>query len=315
MQERGAAIKARAAGGRHEVADERARDVRLEEDRHLGRRDAARAQPAHRALARAAAHGRGRLEPRRIALRAVPVVALHARRPRGDHAARRRSRARTGSPPTKPRELANTKSASHEDTVAPSELVIRASTARAASSVSRARSIAVLHGEAPRVEEIQVRAPRRGRGGSASGSPAASSGAVWRAMAQAASTVRSRSTRRERSEVLALPRRCPKYTVTRECLVAVVLDGLDLAEAHGDRLADGGGGLGLGVARPARAGKIERAQRGRFERGMVKGKRLGRRACRAWSWGLPAGGSRARPPKPLNFGGRTRACDRRSKTR
>src|SRR5205085_2656392 len=102
-------------------------------------------------------------------------------------------------------------SVSYDETVAPSEFVMRLSTASAAASERRATSIAS--------STSSPHGWNRSRSGgtplyrrSGSGSPVASSSAVWRAMAQAASTVRSIASG-ERSEVLALPRRLPKYTV------------------------------------------------------------------------------------------------------
>ncbi len=53
-------------------------------------------------------------------------------------------------------------------------------------------------------------------------------------MAQAFSTV-SRTAAAARSAVLAEPLRLPKYTVTAKATVALVLDGVDLAQAHADR--------------------------------------------------------------------------------
>ena len=62
-----------------------------------------------------------------------------------------------GKPPTKPSELAKTKSASHDDTVAPSELVMRAvDGARRLLGLAR-QGDGGLHRQAPRVEEIQRR--------------------------------------------------------------------------------------------------------------------------------------------------------------
>ena len=61
----------------------------------------------------------------------------------------------------------------------------------------------------------------------------------------------------------------------RERLVAVVLDGFVFPEANGHGLAHGSGSLGLGVARAACAGELQRAQGGRLERGAVEGKRRG----------------------------------------
>ena len=88
---------------------------------------------------------------------------------------------------------------------------MRLSTARAAASDRRAIPIASStsrpHGW-KRSRSGGV--PRYSR--SRSGSPVASSSAVWRAIAHAASTVRSTASV-ARSEVLALPRHLPKYTV------------------------------------------------------------------------------------------------------
>src|SRR5690349_3189266 len=89
---------------------------------------------------------------------------------------------------------------------------MRRSTASAAASHERASSIAS--------STVSPHGWNRSRSGgsprysrSRSGRPAASSSAVWRAIAHAACTVRSIASG-ERSEVLALPRRLPKYTVT-----------------------------------------------------------------------------------------------------
>ena len=114
-------------------------------------------------------------------------------------------------PERKPRVLARMKSVSYADTVPPSELVMRLSTASAAASVRRAISIASSTVRPQGWKRSKSGAAPRNRR-SASGRPAASSSAVWIAMAQAASTVRSTASR-DRSEVLALPRRWPKYTV------------------------------------------------------------------------------------------------------
>ena len=116
-----------------------------------------------------------------------------------------------GKPPRKPRVLARTKSTSESETVAPSESVMRRSTASAAASRAARELDRVLHRKAPRMEQVEVRrlAAVEAVG---LGQPAASSSAVWRAIAHAAATVRSMASG-ERSEVLALPRRRPKYTV------------------------------------------------------------------------------------------------------
>src|SRR6185436_14310472 len=115
----------------------------------------------------------------------------------------------------KPRLLASTNCECCSDTLAPSELRIFFETANAAASqrraISTASSTARLHGW-KRSSSGTSRASS-----SVSGRPAQSSSAVWRAIAAAASTVCS-SAARERSEVLAWPRRAfgrsPKYTET-----------------------------------------------------------------------------------------------------
>ena len=219
-----------------------------------------------------------------------------------------------GNPPTKPSELAKTKSASHDETVAPSEFVIRASTARAASSVSRARSIAASTDRPQGWKRSSPGAsPRKRR--SASGSPAAWSGAVCRAMAHAASTAcaidRFREVRRAR---VAAP--LAEIDGHRERLVAVVLDGLHRAQPHGHGLADGGGGLGLGVARAARAGERQGAKGGGFERGAIEGQRRGGGHVGHVRGGNPRGRFFARAAaKTSKLRRARRASDRRSTTR
>src|SRR5262245_24925647 len=59
------------------MADEAARDFRRVQHARALRRELARAEPRHGALARLAADGAGILEIARVARRAVPVVALH----------------------------------------------------------------------------------------------------------------------------------------------------------------------------------------------------------------------------------------------
>ncbi len=160
---------------------------------------------------------------------------------------------------------------------------------------------------------VRGASPRKRR--SASGSPAASSGAVWRAMAQAASTVCAIDSVREvRRARVAAP--LAEIDGHRERLVAVVLDGLHLPQPHGDRLADGGGGFGLGVARAARAGESPGREARRIRARRDRGEAPGRRACRACSWGQSwRAGSRARAAKTSKLRRARRACDRRSTTR
>src|SRR6185437_17063350 len=57
LEEAGAARDRRAGDGADEMADEAARDARIEDDRHVAGRHLAGAEPAHRALAGALADG------------------------------------------------------------------------------------------------------------------------------------------------------------------------------------------------------------------------------------------------------------------
>lgn len=149
-----------------------------------------------------------------------------------------------------------------EDTVAPSELAMRRSTARAVASVARASSMA---GSTPRFQGCQrsrsarCRAKRR----SASGSPAA----VSVARDGAGRVDRLRDGRLGNVGGARVAPALAEVDGDRESLVAVVLDRLHFAQAHRDGLADGGGRLRLGIARPARSRDLERAQAGGLERG------------------------------------------------
>ncbi len=118
-------------------------------------------------------------------------------------------------PPMKPRLFANTNCVCCAETEAPSELRIFFDTANAAASQRFARSTASSVEIAQGWKRSSSGCSRASS--SASGSPAQSSSAVWRAIATAASTLCS-SAAREKSEVLAWPRltrgRSPKYTLT-----------------------------------------------------------------------------------------------------
>ena len=71
-----------------EVADQRRRERRLEQHRHLARFDLARAQPRQRAPRGVAANLLGRRDIACIACRRIPVVALHGFVLAGDHRTR-----------------------------------------------------------------------------------------------------------------------------------------------------------------------------------------------------------------------------------
>ena len=86
-QEGAAAIQAAAGDRAGEVAEQRGGDPRFEDDRHRGGRDLARAQPAHGALPGAPADLLRRAQLLPAARDAVVVVLLHAARVAGDDGA------------------------------------------------------------------------------------------------------------------------------------------------------------------------------------------------------------------------------------
>jgi hypothetical protein len=87
-EEGGAAIEAAAARRVHEVADQRCRQRRLEQHRHLAGPDLARAEAGQRTLRGARADRLGRSKRQRVAGNLVPVVPLHGVVAAGDQRAR-----------------------------------------------------------------------------------------------------------------------------------------------------------------------------------------------------------------------------------
>jgi hypothetical protein len=150
----------------------------------------------------------------------------------------------------KPRLLAEMKCPSWIETVAPSELLICGLTAKAACSQRRGQIDAFVDREQPGMIEIEIgNAARAIASSSASGRPAQGSAAVKRAMLSAASTVSRRPPAKNPkcSRALSLA----EIDRDRDALVAVVLDGLDLAAANRDRLPEAGRDIDLAGARPA----------------------------------------------------------------
>ena len=202
----------------------------------------------------------------RIAVAGVPVVALHARASSAttlqltlafDAGKPAHEAARVGEDEVRCRSM---------PTVAPSELVMRLSTASAAASVRRAISMDFLHRESPRMKEAQVRrrspeqALRVRQARRLVGRRVARDRACrfHRALDRLARQVRRAGVAAALAEVHG----------DAQALVAVVFDGLDFAAAHGDRLADGGRDLDFGIGgatlpgpRRGRAGRLAPSHR------------------------------------------------------
>ena len=231
-------------------------------------------------------------------MRRVPVIALHAGRVLGDHAAAD-ARFRGG------------ESRFETEAVGEHEIGVVGGDGRAFgvgdAPVHRERRRLgaprdldrLFHREAPGMEEVEVR-KRSAKQARRIGKPGG--GVLRRVARDRARRFHAALDRFRRkvggARVAAAP---AEIDGDRETLVAVVLDGVHLAAAHGHRLADRGGHFDLGVARALRARDRERGAR-RLPHGVTRERQCGDRVVwhRLHSGKFPGG----RPKRPRLAGRR-----------